>query len=89
MTITKTDVFDVVKNNILHSLTTLDPTAIQREASMKDLGANSIDRADVVVKSMADLSLKIPLIEFAKVSNIGGLVDLLYNKLQDKQKQET
>ena len=80
MTISKPEVLAAVNNNILSILTQLDSKAIQSEVSMKDLGANSIDRADVVVKFMADLSLTISLIEFAQVSDIGGLVDLRHRK---------
>ena len=82
-TMTKDEVFAVIKNNILEILTGLDSEKVKFEVSMNDLGANSIDRMDVVIKSMEDLSLKIPMIEFAKVGNIGGLVDLLYSKLSE------
>ena len=78
---TKDEVFTVVKNNILEILTELDAEKVKADVSMSELGANSIDRMDVVIKSMEDLSLEIPLVEFAKVGNIGGLVDLLYSKL--------
>ena len=78
---TKDEVFTVVKNNILEILTDLDAGKVKADVSMSELGANSIDRMDVVIKSMEDLSLEIPLVEFAKVGNIGGLVDLLYSKL--------
>jgi polyketide biosynthesis acyl carrier protein len=79
---TKDDIFSVVQNNILHVLVKLTPADIQPQISMRDLGANSIDRADVVVKSMADLGLKIPLIELAGLGSIGELVDLFYQRLQ-------
>lgn len=81
MHVLKEEVFTVVKNNILEILAELNLQAANRAVSMIDLGANSIDRMGVVVRLMEDLSLKIPLIEFAKVGNISGLVDLLYSKL--------
>jgi polyketide biosynthesis acyl carrier protein len=46
----------------------------------KDLGANSIDRMDIVTQTMEDLAIKIPLVELAKVQNIQELVDLLYEQ---------
>jgi len=79
---TKDDIFVIVKDNILEILPELSPDAIQLDVSMRDLGANSIDRADVVVKTMADVSLKMPLVKFASVSNIGGLVDTFFDELQ-------
>ncbi len=80
----KEDVFDTVKKNIISLLPDLSADTVKPEVSMKDLGANSIDRMGVVIQSMEELSLKIPLIEFAMVSNIGGLVDLLHSKLPEE-----
>ncbi len=80
----ESEIFDVIKNNILEILPNLNPDDIVMEKSMKDLGANSIDRADVVIKTMSDLSVKIPLVELGKVSNIGGLVGVFLQKLQEQ-----
>lgn len=77
---TKADVFEIVKENILDILPDVSEEEIQIEGSMKDLGANSIDRADIVVGSMEKLGLKIPLVEFGQLKNIQELVDLLYER---------
>ena len=45
---------------------------------MKDLGANSLDIVEVVSRSMRELKVKVPRAELAKLTNIDGLVDLLY-----------
>jgi len=81
-TITKAEVFDIVKNNILEILPKIPPEMISIEKSLSDLGANSVDRMDVVIMSMEDLGVKIPLISFAGVANIEGLVDVLFNNAQ-------
>lgn len=82
--VTKAEIFSVVQGHMLEILTKLAPGDVRSDISMRDLGANSIDRAEVVVKSMADLGLKIPLIEFGNVSSIGELVDVFYEKVQVK-----
>jgi len=82
--VTKAEVFAVVQGNILGILTKLAPEDVRPEVSMRTLGANSIDRVDVIVKSMADLTLKIPLMEFSNVSSIGELVDVFYEKMRVK-----
>ena len=58
---TKEKIFEVIKHNLLGILPDLDPASIEPLQSMRDLGANSIDRADVVIQSMEELNLKFPL----------------------------
>jgi polyketide biosynthesis acyl carrier protein len=74
---TKTEVFEIVRTNILEVLPELQPGAIRMDQSLSDLGANSVDRMEVVTLSMQALKVKIPLMSFAGVSNIDGLVDVL------------
>ncbi len=73
----KEQVYEVVKKVIMEVLPDLNSDMISIEKQLKDLGANSIDRMEVVTMSMEELGLKIPLMSFAQVSNIEGLVDVL------------
>lgn len=75
---TKEEIFAIVQSNIQEVLMDVAHEAIQPDRQLKDLGANSIDRMDIVTMSMEDTKVKIPLVEFAKVSNIGELVDTLH-----------
>ena len=74
---TKEQVCEVVRNIIAEVLPDLDAEQISLDKSLKDLGANSIDRMEVVTMSMQELGVKIPLLSFAQVGNIEGLVDVL------------
>jgi len=74
---TKKHVYEVVKGVITEVLPDIELEHIALEKSLKDLGANSIDRMEVVTMSMQELGVKIPLISFAQVANIEGLVDVL------------
>jgi polyketide biosynthesis acyl carrier protein len=76
--VTKDQIFEVIKKNVLYVLPDLPAEAIRVEESLKDLGANSVDRMDIVMESMEALQLKIPLTHLAQVKNIQGLVDLFY-----------
>ena len=78
---THDEVFAVVKKNIREILYELGDAEIPLEASLKDLGANSLDRADITVMCLEDLRLKIPLVEFGGLANIRGLVNLLTQKV--------
>ena len=73
-------VFEVVKENVVDILEDVDESAITMEISLKELGANSRDRAEIVTGSMEDLGLSFPMRELAKISNLGELVRFLYAK---------
>lgn len=78
---TKDEVFALVKSRILDVLFDLPEDAIDRTQSLKDLGANSLDRSEIAMASMEALGLDFPLRELAGVKNIDGLVNLLHEKL--------
>jgi polyketide biosynthesis acyl carrier protein len=77
----KEHVFETVKNVIIEVLPDVDSDLIAIEKQLKDLGANSIDRMEIVTMSMQALEIKIPLMSFAGVNNIEGLVDVLAENL--------
>lgn len=79
----KEHVFEVVKNIITEILPDVDPAEITIEKQLKDIGANSIDRMEIVTMSMRELDIKIPLMSFAGVSNIEGMVDVLHKNLNE------
>ena len=53
---------------------------VQPTDSLKSLGANSIDRADIIMMTLESLSLNIPLIHMAKAENIGDLARIIHEK---------
>jgi polyketide biosynthesis acyl carrier protein len=73
----KQQVYETVKSAIQEVLPDLDPSLISMETQLRDLGANSIDRMEVVTLSMESLGVKLPMMTFAQVGNIEGLVDVL------------
>ena len=79
---TKEQIQEAVMKNIREVLVDLDGQEIPIGASLKELGANSMDRADIVVKCLEDLRLEIPLVELRGAGNIGDLVNLIHQKLR-------
>ncbi|WP_421845178.1 phosphopantetheine-binding protein [Mycobacterium sp.] len=71
------EVFAVVRSVVLQVLPDIDPSSVQHDAALSDLGANSVDRLDVSMGAMAALDLQIPMAEFAGISNLAGLVEVL------------
>jgi len=72
----------VVIKHLLDAVDDLDPAHIDTSRSMKDLGANSLDIVEVVSRTMRELKIKVPRSELAKLSDIDGLVGLLYEVAQ-------
>lgn len=77
------EVFETIVKHARVVVPGLADHEFKREESLKDLGADSVDRAEITMMTMEDLSLKIPRVEMAGASNIGELTDLFYQKLQD------
>ena len=77
---TKEEIFHVIKKNVIEILDDVPPEAITIDKRLKDLGANSVDRVEVVTMTLEDLSIKIPLVEFGSIKDLQGLVNFLYEK---------
>jgi polyketide biosynthesis acyl carrier protein len=71
-------IFNIIKRQTLNVLPHVNEASITIDEQLKNLGANSMDRMDIVIASMEELGVKIPLLELAKASNINALVEILY-----------
>ena len=76
----------VVIKHLIDVVGDLKPSDIDMSRSMKDFGANSLDMVEVVSCAMRELKVKVPRSELSKLTNMNGLVDLLYSSLQEKTK---
>ncbi len=72
---TKEEVIEVIKNNILDNLEDINEDELDPSKSMKDFGANSLDIIEVVSTSMRELKIKIPRADLADISSINELAD--------------
>jgi acyl carrier protein len=75
----------VVRKYLANAVEGVDAASIDPSRSMKDFGANSLDIVEVVSASMRELKIKIPRAELSKLTNIDGLVDLLFVASQNQQ----
>ncbi|MCF6255544.1 MAG: acyl carrier protein [Gammaproteobacteria bacterium] len=73
----KESIFLVVKDAIADVLPDVDTEAVSIEQNLKSLGANSIDRTEIVMSSMEKLGIKLPLVSFGGVENIEDMVDVM------------
>jgi len=78
---TKAEIFEVVKKNAVEILD-VDGAMVTIEKSLSDLGANSVDRVEIVTLTMEDLGIKVPFMSFAAAANIEDLVDVLSSNIR-------
>jgi polyketide biosynthesis acyl carrier protein len=84
MTMDKDEIFHIITRHVGEVIPALKDRQFQSGDVLKDLGANSIDRSEIVMMTLESLSLKIPLIETNGAANLGELASMLYEKLQSR-----
>lgn len=77
----KNDIVAIIGAKASEVLPALEDHRFVAEDSLKDLGANSIDRAEILAEVLSELNLAIPRVELFGPRNIGELADLLLGKL--------
>lgn len=71
------DVVAVVKKHISDVLFR-DVTESEFDRSLKELGANSVDRVDIIVSALEDLAITIPLMNFAKAQSVNDVITMIH-----------
>lgn len=82
---TKEEVFTLLQNEILKVLPLANTTLITPDNKLVDLGANSIDRSEIVINCMTELNVKLEPVALSNLKNIGDLWEALYTAVSDKQ----
>jgi len=80
----KEEVFNIIVNNICDVIPALKKHTFQPNDILKDLGANSLDRTEIIEMTMESLSLEIPRVEIYGAKNIQELVDIFYHHINKK-----
>lgn len=75
------DIFDIIVGHTREILPGLDGHPFQFSDSLRSLGANSIDRSEILMMTLETLSLKIPMVDLAKAENMGELASLMHARL--------
>lgn len=76
------EIFMVIKQNIIDVVPELASRNITVNDTLRELGANSVDRAEILVKSLSAFKLKASLVDFAQAKNIDELVAIFSKKLK-------
>ncbi|MGW0548124.1 acyl carrier protein [Streptomyces altiplanensis] len=74
---TKEETFPLITEAIREILPELADHAFQDSDSLEDLGANSMDRAEIVMTVLEEMDLEIPLVDTYGPRNLGELAERL------------
>lgn len=77
----KKSILDIIVKHTREVVPGLDGQEIQEDDSLASLGANSIDRADIIMMTLEELELEISLVEMAPARCIGDLVDIMLRRM--------
>jgi polyketide biosynthesis acyl carrier protein len=75
-------ILDIIIGHAREVLPALGQREIGGADSLRLLGANSVDRSEIIMMSLESLELDIPLMIMARAENIGELADIMLRKLQ-------
>ncbi|WNO11550.1 acyl carrier protein [Teredinibacter sp. KSP-S5-2] len=78
---THEEIFNIIKGHTCEVLPDLVNHDFVHTDSLKSLGANSIDRSEILMMTLESLSVRVPMIEFAKAENMGDLARIFHEKL--------
>ena len=74
------DILSLIAQCVRETIPELAGHEFRRADRLAELGVNSMDRAEIVVRVLELLQLRIPRVSLAAAKNIGELADLLHDK---------
>jgi len=69
-------ILEIIKQHIKDLMPELSELNINTTDSLRELGADSITRAEIIVLTISQLNLKLPSIAFSQAKNIGDIADI-------------
>ncbi|HEY9804634.1 MAG TPA: acyl carrier protein [Leptolyngbyaceae cyanobacterium] len=75
-------ILQIIKKSVYEVEPKLEKYPLKTTDSLKQLGVDSVNRAEILTMVMEELDLHIPLIQLAGAQNIGELADLFATKLE-------
>ncbi|MEO8380297.1 MAG: acyl carrier protein [Acidobacteriota bacterium] len=78
---TRTDILDLIAQHTREILPGLDTHPFVPSDRLVDLGANSVDRAEIAMLVQESLALSVPRVELFGPKNIGELADLFLQRM--------
>jgi polyketide biosynthesis acyl carrier protein len=76
----KEHVFQTIVGHVREVIPKLETHPFKPTDSLRELGANSVDRADIIMMTLESLELNIPLTALARAENIGELATIIHER---------
>jgi polyketide biosynthesis acyl carrier protein len=73
----KNKVIDLIQQNLLEIIPELEGTTISNDETFVNLGANSLDRGELITLTIEKLGLEVSRIEFVGAQTINELAELV------------
>ena len=80
----RADVMRVVTEAVTEVFPDLSPGDVDGSAHLKDLGADSVERVEIILAVLDRLGLDEPLSSFSALPDIDSMVDLLHDLLHER-----
>lgn len=80
MSISKEEIFKIITQHTCEVIPELEGHEFKYEDRLAELGANSVDRAEISMAAMETLKVRIPRVALAGVKNMGELAEVLYEE---------
>jgi polyketide biosynthesis acyl carrier protein len=74
---TQAEIEQLVREEIVAILPDLQPTQISGQQNLKDLGADSVERIEIILALKRRLFVDAPLAQFSAIENIEALIRFL------------
>lgn len=78
--VSKEEILEIIVRHTREVVPELEAHEFRPDDSLKALGANSVDRADIIMMTLESLVLNIPLVAMAKAENISELAEIIHAK---------
>jgi polyketide biosynthesis acyl carrier protein len=73
-------IVDIISAHTREVIPELESHQFHGTDNLKDLGANSMDRSEIIMMTLDTLSLQVPLVEMVGAENIEELATIIYEK---------
>ncbi len=76
----KKQVVGLIKENLFEIIPELSETDISLDESFVEMGANSVDRGELITLTLERLNLEVSRIHFVRAQTINELADMIISK---------
>ncbi|SFD21672.1 polyketide biosynthesis acyl carrier protein [Chitinophaga sp. CF118] len=78
----KEQIVKLIVGNLVEIIPELSEGSVSLDETFVDMGANSIDRAELIMLTLERLDLEVSRIEFVSAQTVNELADLIIQKQQ-------